>query len=152
ERFTVEQLAGDLLPHATAGQRIASGFNRNQMITFESGVIPEEYQTAYVVDRVNTTGTFWLGLSVGCAQCHDHKFDPLSQKEYYQLFAFFNNVPEKGVDGTRGNAEPVLPMPNPQQRQELERLEASISDVEQRLVGPWPELDAAQAEWVRTMA
>ena len=78
------------------------------MINFEGGAIPEEYQTAYIVDRVNTTGTVWLGLTVGCAQCHDHKFDPITQKEYYQLYAFFNNVPENGLDGSKGNAAPLL--------------------------------------------
>ena len=72
------------------------------MINFEGGAIPEEYLTAYVVDRVNTTGTVWLGLTVGCAQCHDHKYDPITQKEYYRLYAFFNNVPENGLDGSQG--------------------------------------------------
>ena len=70
------------------------------MINFEGGAIPEEYHTAYIVDRVNTTGTVWLGLSVGCSQCHDHKFDPITQKDYYRLYAFFNNVPENGLDGS----------------------------------------------------
>ena len=102
DHFTIEQLAGDLLPNATLEQKIASGFNRNHMINFEGGAIPEEYQTAYIVDRVNTTGTVWLGLTVGCAQCHDHKYDPITQKEYYQLYAFFNNVPENGLDGRKG--------------------------------------------------
>src|SRR5713101_1746822 len=87
DQFTIEQLAGDLLPNATLEQKIASGFNRNHMINFEGGAIPEEYHTAYLVDRVNTTGTVWLGLTIGCAQCHDHKFDPIAQKEYYQLLA-----------------------------------------------------------------
>ena len=104
DEFTIEQIAGDLLPNATPEQRIASGFNRNNMINFEGGAIPEEYHTAYVVDRVNTTGTVWLGLTVGCAQCHDHKFDPIAQREFYQLYAFFNSVPEKGLDGNQGNA------------------------------------------------
>src|SRR5207247_971220 len=122
DRFTVAQLAGDLLPGSTPDQKIASGFNRNHMINFEGGAIPQEYHTAYIVDRVNTTGTVWLGLSVGCAQCHDHKFDPISQKEYYQLFAFFNNVPEKGLDGMKGNAAPLLSIPAAQQQKEQKRL------------------------------
>ena len=77
------------------------------MINFEGGAIPEEYHTAYIVDRVNTTGTVWLGLTVGCAQCHDHKFDPITQKDYYQLYAFFNNVPENGLDGSQGQRRPA---------------------------------------------
>jgi mono/diheme cytochrome c family protein len=133
DQFTIEQIAGDLLPNATLEQKIASGFNRNHMINFEGGAIPEEYQTAYIVDRVNTTGTVWLGLSVGCAQCHDHKFDPITQKEYYQLFAFFHNVPENGLDGSKGNAAPLMRVPSPAQRQLLEHLESSIKDLETRL-------------------
>jgi hypothetical protein len=114
DQFTIEQLAGDLLPGATVEQRIASGFNRNHMINFEGGAIPEEYLTAYIVDRVNTTGTVWMGLTIGCAQCHDHKFDPITQQEYYQFYAFFHNVPENGLDGIKGNAAPVLKEPTPE--------------------------------------
>ena len=108
DRFTVEQLAGDLLPGATPEQKLATGFHRNHMINFEGGAIPEEYHNAYIVDRVNTTGTVWLGLTIACAQCHDHKYDPIAQKEYYQLYAFFYNVPENGLDGGKGNAAPLL--------------------------------------------
>jgi hypothetical protein len=108
DRFTVEQLAGDLIPNATIEQKIASGFNRNHMINVETGAVPEEYLAAYIIDRVNTTGTVWLGLTVGCAQCHNHKYDPISQTEYYQLYAFFNHVPENGIDGAKGNAVPLL--------------------------------------------
>ena len=122
DQFTIEQLAGDLLPDATLEQQIASGFNRNHMINFEGGAIPEEYHSAYIVDRVNTTGTVWLGLTVGCAQCHDHKFDPLSQREFYQLYAFFNNVPEKGLDGNQGNAAPMIELPTEQQARAVDRI------------------------------
>jgi hypothetical protein len=135
DQFTVEQLAGDLLPGATVDQRIASGFNRNHMINFEGGAIPEEYLTAYIVDRVNTTSTVWLGLTVGCAQCHDHKFDPITQKEYYQLYAFYHNVPEKGLDGSKGNAAPILKVPTPAQQRMLAELAASIKEMEDRLHG-----------------
>jgi hypothetical protein len=152
DRFTVEQLAGDMLPNATMAQRIASGFNRNHMINFEGGAIPEEYHNAYLVDRVNTTGTVWLGLTVGCAQCHDHKFDPLTQKEYYQLYAFFNNVPENGLDGKTGNAVPVLKVPSNEQQAALDKLAVSIMDVESKLKAPMPEVDAAQAEWEKSAA
>src|SRR4029450_8938551 len=107
-QFTVEQLAGDLLPGATREQRIASGFNRNHMINYEGGAIPEEYQYAYLVDRVNTTATVWLGLTMACAQCHDHKYDPLSKADYYRFLAYFNSVAEQGLDGNKGNAAPLL--------------------------------------------
>jgi hypothetical protein len=130
DAFTVEQIAGDLLPHATTEQKIASGFHRNHMINFEGGAIPQEYHNAYVVDRVNTTGTVWLGLSVACAQCHDHKYDPISQREFYQLYAFFFNVPENGLDGSKGNAAPLLKTPTREQRHRLDQLEASIKDLE----------------------
>jgi hypothetical protein len=130
DQFTVEQLAGDLLPNATLAQRIASGFHRNHMINFEGGAIPEEYHAAYIVDRVNTTATVWLGLTLGCAQCHDHKYDPFTQKEYYQLYAFFHNVPEKGLDGSKGNAAPLLKTPTPTQQAELDRLAAAIRQLE----------------------
>jgi mono/diheme cytochrome c family protein len=148
DRFTVEQVAGDLLPGATTEQKIASGFHRNHMINFEGGAIPEEYHTAYIVDRVNTTGTVWLGLTVGCAQCHDHKYDPLTQKEYYQLFGFFHNVPENGLDGRNGNAAPVLRLTAPEQQRQLDRLAARIKELEGRLAL----IDAAQAVWERTAA
>jgi len=147
DQFTIEQLAGDLLPVPTLEQRIASGFNRNHMINFEGGAIPEEYHTAYIVDRVNTTGTVWLGLTIGCTQCHDHKFDPLTQKEFYQLFAFFHNVPENGLDGSKGNAAPLLAAPSREQQRKLEQLAAEISTIERELTAPNAEFDRAQAEW-----
>ena len=148
--FTVEQIAGDLLPNATIEQRIASGFNRNHMINFEGGAIPEEYQTAYIVDRVNTTATVWMGLSVGCAQCHDHKFDPITMKDYYQLYAFFNNVPERGLDGNRGNATPFLKIPTKEQERKIKEFRDAIALLEAKLKGPLPETDAAQADWEKS--
>ncbi|RYD84681.1 MAG: DUF1549 domain-containing protein, partial [Verrucomicrobiaceae bacterium] len=109
DQFTVEQLAGDLIPDATLDQKIASGFHRNVMTSDEGGIIDEEYLNLYIVDRVNTTGVTWLGLTVGCAQCHDHKYDPITARDYYQLYAFFHNVPEKGKDGVRDrNPAPAL--------------------------------------------
>jgi hypothetical protein len=131
DRFTVEQLAGDLLPNATLQQKVASGFNRNRMINFEGGAIPAEYHAAYIVDRVNTTTTVWLGLTVACAQCHDHKYDPISQKEFYQLYAFFHNVPENGLDGSKGNAAPLLKAPTAEQARQLRELDAAIKEAEQ---------------------
>jgi len=94
DRFTVEQLAGDLLPDATQSQRIATGFHRNTPINQEGGIDAEQFRIDNVIDRVSTTGTVWLGLTIGCAQCHDHKFDPIEQQEFYRLFAFFNNQDE----------------------------------------------------------
>jgi hypothetical protein len=108
DQFTIEQLAGDLLPGATAAQKVASGFNRNHMISYQNSSIPEKVRTAYVVDRVNTTATVWLGLTMACAQCHDHKFDPLPQVDYYRLYAFFNTIAEKPLDGDKGNAVPLI--------------------------------------------
>ncbi len=108
DEFTVEQIAGDLLPQATREQRIATGFHRNHLISYQGSEIPDKVHTAYVVDRVNTTGTVWLGLTLGCAQCHDHKFDAITQKDYYRLFAFFNTIAEKAIDGKDGNAAPIL--------------------------------------------
>jgi len=127
DQFTVEQLAGDLLPNATLEQKIASGFNRNHEINFEGGAIPAEYHVEYVVDRASTTATTWLGLTMGCARCHDHKFDPIKQRDFYSFFAFFNTVPERGLDGIQGNADPVLPLPSPEQQRQTDDLDAKIA-------------------------
>ena len=126
DQFTIEQLAGDLLPEATRDQKIASGFNRNHMINFEGGAIAEEYQVEYVVDRVEATSSTFMGLTMGCARCHTHKFDPITHKEFYQFFAFFNSVPEQGLDGRTGNAAPLLPLPSPAQAAQLESLNEGI--------------------------
>ena len=99
DRFTVEQIAGDLLPDATDQTRLATGFHRNHPITIEGGVIDEEYRTEYVIDRVVTTSTVWMGLTMICSRCHDHKYDPVSQEDFYRFFAFFNQVPERGLNG-----------------------------------------------------
>jgi hypothetical protein len=105
DKFVTWQLAGDLIPNATKEQILATGFNRNHKITEEQGVIDEEYRIEYVGDRLNTFGRAFVGLTLECAHCHDHKYDPLSQKEYYQMFAFFNNVKEKGLESTVGGPE-----------------------------------------------
>jgi len=152
DQFIVEQMAGDLLPNATIEQKIASGFNRNHMINFEGGAIPDEYHNAYIVDRVNTFGTVFLGLTVGCAQCHDHKYDPISQKEYYGLYAFFHNVPEKGLDGKDGNAAPVISLPTKEQSEKLNLIRDRIAKREASLNEPNAELDEAQAKWEQTFA
>jgi hypothetical protein len=106
DQFTVEQLAGDLLPNATQEQKIATGFHRNTQINQEGGIDKEQFRIDSVVDRVATTGTVWLGLTIGCAQCHDHKFDPIAQQEYYQLFAFFNNQEEPTLEVTDSKPRP----------------------------------------------
>ncbi|QEG38629.1 PSD1 and planctomycete cytochrome C domain-containing protein [Roseimaritima ulvae] len=111
DQFIVEQLAGDMLPDATLKQQVATGFCRNHRINSEDGSIPREWHVENVVDRVDTLGTAILGLTVACARCHDHKYDPLSAKEYYQLFAYFNNVPEWGVGPNNGNSPPFIPVP-----------------------------------------
>ncbi len=116
DQFTIEQLAGDLLPNPSLEQRLATGFNRNHRANSEGGAIPEEFRTEYVVDRVDTTATVWLGLTVICARCHDHKYDPISQREFYQLFAFFNNVPEDGRARKKGNTPPFMAAPTRAQR------------------------------------
>src|SRR6202022_3723665 len=102
-----EQIAGDQIPDATQSQKLASGFNRNHMLNGEGGAIPEESRNTYVIDRVNTTATVWLGLTLGCCQCHDHKYDPFTQKEYYQLFAYFNNT----QDQNGGDDAPTVTVP-----------------------------------------
>ena len=111
DQFTIEQFAGDLLPDATSDQILATCFHRNHMTNGEGGRDPEESRIDYVIDRVNTTGTVWLGLTLGCAQCHAHKFDPISQREYYRLFAFFNSIDEDGKAG--GGAKPYLAYRSP---------------------------------------
>lgn len=150
DTFTVEQLAGDLLPSPTIMQKVASGFNRNHMINFEGGAIPEEYHTAYIVDRVNTTTTVWLGLTVACAQCHDHKYDPITQRDFYKLYAFFNNVPERGLDGNRGNSVPLIRVPSKAQETRIAELKAKLAQLEKDFAAPNPAVDAAQAEWEKS--
>lgn len=135
DEFTVDQIAGDLLPHATQAQIIATGFNRNHMINFEGGAIPEEYQNEYIVDRIEATSTTWLGITLGCARCHDHKYDPLRQRDFYSFGAFFNSVPEKGLDGYKGNAVPFLQLPNKEQTEMKAALIAAIKQTDDRIAG-----------------
>lgn len=149
DQFTIDQLAGDLLPNATTDQKIASGFNRNNMINFEGGAIPEEYQTAYVVDRVRTTSTTWLGLTMACAQCHDHKYDPITQKDYYRFYAFFNHVPENGLDGQKGNAVPLLLLPTPKMKKTLAGISSQLTTAESRVKKLEAAVPDRQANWER---
>ena len=149
DQFTIEQLAGDLLPGATIDQRIASGFNRNNVTTSEGGAINAEYLVKYAADRVETTSTVWMGLTTGCAQCHDHKFDPISQKEYYQFFAYFNNITEKAMDGNRNDPPPIVRAPTAESSAKLELLRAQIASQKSEIDAPMPEVDKAQAKWQR---
>jgi hypothetical protein len=146
--FTIEQLAGDLLPHPTRSQRMATGFVRNNMTNDEGGADPEEYLNKYVVDRVNTVGAVWMGLTVGCTECHDHKYDPMSTKEFYQLCAFFHNVPEKGLDRIRtDNPPPRLPVPSPSQALEFVEADFALKDAEKTLQDRANELGETQEKW-----
>ena len=120
DQFVIEQLAGDLLPNATPWQHVATGFNRNHNVTSEGGIVDEEYRLEYVADRVDTTATVFMALTLRCARCHEHKFDPISQREYYQLSAFFNQVPESGYHKEHvGNPPPVISLPSDVQAREL---------------------------------
>lgn len=147
DQFTIEQFAGDLLPDATLSQRIATGFHRNHMINFEGGAIDEEYLNEYLVNRVNTTATVWLGLTMNCAQCHDHKYDPISMADFYRFYAFFNTVPEKGLDGQKGNSAPFIRAPLNSQQEQWEQAGARLKELEAKMAGPMPETDAAQQAW-----
>ena len=133
DEFTIEQLAGDLLPDATLQQRIATGFNRNHRYNSESGLVVEEFLLENAVDRVDTTATVWMGLTVGCARCHDHKFDPISQRDYYRLIAFFNSVPEGGRAVKAGNSDPVIVAPTDDQAIALREKELTVESARQRL-------------------
>ena len=128
-RFLTEQLAGDLLPGATLDQRIATGFGRNHVINSEGGIIEEEYRVEYVADRVRTLGMAWLGLTLECARCHDHKYDPITQRDHYRFYAFFNNVSELGEDGRVANAVPLMAAPTAGQQRQLRVLEGTIAVV-----------------------
>ena len=132
DQFTIEQLAGDLLPNPTEDQILATGFNRNHRIQTEGGAIDEEWRTEYVIDRVETVGTVWMGLTLGCCRCHDHKYDPISQREFYQVFALFNNLDEKGfINNLRGAAEPRIRYKPDEYEEEKKGLEDFLKDKKQ---------------------
>ncbi len=124
DRFTVEQIAGDLLPNATLSQKIATGFHRNTMTNEEGGIDVEEFRFASVVDRVGTTGTVWLGLTVQCAQCHTHKFDPITHRDYYRFFALLNNVDEPELSVP----EPAIEAKRAEIAAEVAKLEANRAE------------------------
>jgi len=152
DRFVVEQLAGDLLPDATPEQRLATGFNRNHRGNSEGGIIAGEYEVEYTVDRVDTMATAFLGLTAGCARCHNHKYDPLTQREYYQFFAYFNSIPESGIHLRAGNTPPTMLSPTGEQRRQARRLETEIAALEKVLAAHETNIQRAQETWERSLA
>ena len=150
DQFTIQQLAGDMLPNATPDQVVATGFNRNHRLNGEGGLIGEEWRVETVIDRVDTTALTWLGMTAGCARCHDHKYDPISQVEYYRLFALFNNVPESGTLAANrggGNSDPAVNVPGPGQEGELTKLRAALAAAEAAAVEAAKDLPKLVAAW-----
>jgi hypothetical protein len=141
DRFTVEQLAGDLLPNPTLEQRMATAFHRNTMTNTEGGTDDEEFRTAAVKDRVDTTWQVWLGLTMGCAKCHSHKYDPITMEEYYRFYAIFNQT----ADADRPDENPVISAPTPEQAEQIRRIDEQIAPLNPRLAGLAPEVADATA-------
>jgi hypothetical protein len=147
DEFTVEQLAGDLLENPTEAQLVATGFNRCNVTTAEGGLIAEEYLVHYAFDRVDTTSTVWMGMTMRCAKCHEHKFDPFSQKEYYEMMAFFRGLAEEASDGNAIIAAPAIQAATSEQKTRYAELEETATRLGEELNGPLPEVDALQASW-----
>lgn len=153
DQFTVEQLAGDLLPEATLEQKIASGYNRLGMMSAEGGVQDREYLAKYIAERVRNASGTWLGITLGCAECHDHKFDPFTTKDFYRFEAFFADIRERGLysgANSDGNWGPFVKVPTAEQSAQLDALSVRIAELQQVLNTPTPELAAAQLAWEQT--
>lgn len=156
DRFTIEQLAGDMLPGATQDQIIATGFHRNTMLNQEGGIDPDEARYETLVDRTNTTATVWLGTTLACAQCHNHKYDPFSQKDYFRFYAFFEGSEYEiahsvaGDQNSRFVKEPELSLATPEQDKRRVQIEAELEQIDATLKRQTPELDQAQSEWEQT--
>jgi hypothetical protein len=150
DAFTVDQLAGDLLPSPTLDQRVATGFSRCNITTNEGGVIPEEYVVLYARDRTETTSQVWMGLTTGCAVCHDHKYDPITMRDFYSLSAFFNNTTQNAMDGNIHNTPPIIPVPRGEDRPRFDaigkELIASRAKLTDRRTAARPEFD----KWLKT--
>ncbi len=149
DQFTVEQLAGDLLPNPSRSQTVATGFNRNHRLNGEGGLIDEEWRVETVIDRVETTGMTWLGLTLNCCRCHDHKYDPITQREFFQFFAYFNNVPESGtLRGDEGkNTEPLVSVPSIENEQTIAKFDDEIKAAETRVALEAKKLPEYIAAW-----
>ncbi len=147
DRFTIEQLAGDLLPNATTSQQIATGFHRNTLTNTEGGTNPEEFRSAAIVDRVNTTFQVWMGTTIACAQCHNHKYDPFSQKEFFQAYAVFNNC----EDANAGNDAPTITVVASGQEAAYEEATKKLADVRKPYDELTKSLDANQAAWEKSV-
>ncbi len=152
DQFLIEQLAGDQLPDPSLAQRVATGFNRNHVLTTEGGIIEEEYHVEYVADRVHTTATVFMGLSFQCARCHAHKYDPFSQEDYYRFAAYFNSIPDNIVGYSQGRmAEPVIKVPSPGQQSELERLNHRKTELESQLAARAAQIDPEVDAWEQSL-
>jgi mono/diheme cytochrome c family protein len=149
DQFTIEQLGGDLLPNPTTEQQVAAAFNRLNQLTAEGGAQPKEYTAKYMADRVRTTATVWMGATMGCAECHDHKFDPYTAKDFYAMGAFFADIEEQAVYGAGEKWDPIMYLPTPEQQAQQQRYEETLAELRREITGPREDLAIAQAEWER---
>jgi len=150
--FTREQLGGDLMPNAGREQKVAAAYNRLNQLTAEGGAQPKEYIAIYAADRVRTLTSVWMGSTVGCAQCHDHKYDPFSMKDFYSLSAFFADIQEQAVYGSGQRWDPIMELPTPEQEAQRDKLQKRIAVLERRLSQPTPRVERAFQDWLKDSA